>query len=636
MTVCLTVIILFQAGVIYQNYGRLWLSRAVRTYNLPSMERNALFLYGGKGAQFLEFISNSIDFDQPVVSPSGYDIFSEQSLLQFFLFPRAIIGCPCSSFLQGEAATEACTDCLLDPDRSVISIGAFPPTNLLEREKQFISFTDSTWYHGLFVPRTVLRNDSNSFIHMEVPLLRALFIDLGLLGLLVFLGAFMAFVIDEYLAWSDLLTLSIPLGVGSTTFILFVIARLGVRITLASYLLVVLTILTGCLAAQIARHKKLFPTIPKINKSNGQLSASQLPVVVVLTAGVVIMGIAALVISAICGHSSFDGIANWVLKGYAIAETGSVTAGSLWGGHGLSYPQNIHLMVALFRLADGDVVPGSKLAFTLFFFALLLGCYVFWRKFGVSREFALLGVLIIFSTPYIFEHATLSWANLTFSVYLVLGLFYLIDALKLQRSNQFWISGMLIGFAVWTRPEGVGYAIALGVTLVLIVLILRVQKRAIVFWLIPSSMVVLIWMTFSYQWMASDEIGSVMASFLPAFARGDLRPEIIGNLVSFAATRFTSVETWGLIIISSSVLLVGGVIRMRRRISLQIILTLIGVILFFLIPLFMFYAAGFNMEDPTVFLSVSFDRAQFHGVILLLVGAMLIFGGDKDEDKSYM
>jgi hypothetical protein len=642
ITVCLAAIAILQAGIVYKDYAKVWLSRTVRTYYLSSMERNTLFLYGSKGAQFIKFISSAIAFNEPVIMPSGYDIFSEQSLLQFFLFPRAIIGCPCSSFLQGEEATEECKTCLLDPDRSVISMGGFPPEGLLNSTKEFMNFQDSTWYHGLFVPLTASQNDDGPFILMETPLIKALLIDLTLLGLLFLLGALIVFNIDQRLSWTDVLTLSVPIGAGCLTFALFLVARLGVRITLGSYLAVMLAIFVCCLSMKLVRKRKLFPDVQKINPNNITRSIRRQPWVFILIAGVMLVAGVIMIISVICGHSSFDGIANWVLKGYAIAETGSVTAGSRWGGHGLSYPQNIHLLVALFRLADGDVVPGSKLLFPIYFFSLLLGCFGLWNKYGVRKEFSLLGVLCLSSTPIIFEHATLSWANLPFSVYLVLGVFYLIDAIKTQNKNKIWISGILSAAAVWTRPEGIGYALIIGLVLVVMVFIRKIRKSVIISCFAPSLLVILGWMTFSYKWMAGDEIGTVITNFIPALVKGDIRPGLIGQLLTYAVTRFASIGTWGFLFWIIIILLIGGAIRMRKTIPMEILTIFITALLFLLIPLFMFYVAGFNMDNPSVFLSVSFDRAQFHGAALLLTAAMVASLGnlapvnlDKGDDKSH-
>lgn len=625
-TVLIT-IVLYQVNLLFKDYARVWLSRMWRTKSLPSMERNVLFVYGNKGSQFIEFISRSVAFDQPVAVPNGYDVFSEQNLLQFFLFPRAIISCPCPSFLRDEGVSEACRSCLLDPTQSIPAIGSFPPNDLIAGEKQFLRFPGSDWYHGIYVPQSIPRNESQPFIHMDTPLIQAILVDLTLLIFLFLVGACISYSIDSRLKWNDLLALAIPLGAGSITFPLFVASWLGAYITLRSYIIWIAVILVGCVAFRIMTHRRLFPSLPKASHIFSFQGMRKHPLIVILATGLVILAALSLVIAVTRGHSSFDGIANWALKGYAIAETGSVTAGSQWGGHVLSYPQNIHLLIALFRLADGDVLPGSMLIFPAFCLALLAGCHDFWVRHGVRKEISLLGIALIFSTPVIFLHSTLDWGNLPFSAYLVLGVFYTVYGLEARRSNTFWIAGLLVAFATWTRPEGIGYAIALGVLLLVTGVILRVPKRFVYAWFVPIVLVATSWMIFSLRWIAGDEIGGVTKSFLSSFIRGDLRSGILGHLINYAGTRFTSMGTWGLLLLIAVVLLLGGAIRLRKGIPLQFAFVLAAALVNLAIPLFMFYAAAFDKTDLIGFLNVSFDRAQFHGAILLLAASLVGFTG---------
>jgi len=589
------------------------------------MQRNALFLYGNQGEKFLEFLSRSIAFDQPVILPSGYDIFSEQSLLQFFLFPRAVIGCPCSSFLEGEKASSACQACLLDPQRSVIAIGAFPPASILEGEKQFIPYTESDWYHGLYVPRGAPGNSSERFIHMSYPLLPALLIDALLLGLIFLLGMLIVLNVEPKLNWSELIAPSFPIGVGGITLPIFILSWLGHHITLVSYLSVICVLITGSAFTLWRRHVKLPPAIPRITEKAINTDDHPRLYRYILIGILVTITAASLIIAAIRGYSSFDGIANWALKGYAIAETGSVYAGNTWGGHGLSYPQNIHLIIALFRLSDGDVVPGSKLVFPLFCLSLLFGCYHFWVNRGVKKDISFLGSLMLFSVPFFFEHTTLGWANLPFSTYLVLGVLYLLRSLEQKNSKYSFLSGLLIAFAVWTRPEGIGYAITLLVIFLVARGVMKTSWQKVIIWIVPTLIIATLWLLFSVHSIAGDEIGIVLRSLWNGIIVCEFHIDALVQIVMYSLTRFTTINTWGILLICILVLLVEGIIVNRTYKQPYLIIVFCISIVFLIIPLFMFYATSFRLNDLTVFLSVSFDRAQFHGIILLFTTAFVGF-----------
>src|SRR3989304_4936448 len=116
-----------------------------------------------------------------------------------------------------------------------------------------------------------------------------------------------------------------------------------------------------------------------------------------------------------------DGIAIWSVKGYGIAAAESIFGARQWGAFGLHYPLNLPLAIAAVRLIDGDVLPGSKIVFALFYLTLVLGCYVFLLRGGMLARVAALGTLLIATTPIVLDHGTNGYANLPMAAYLVLG-----------------------------------------------------------------------------------------------------------------------------------------------------------------------------------------------------------------------
>jgi len=586
------------------------------------MERSALFVFGNNGAEFVEFIARSVPLDWPVVMPDGYVEFSNQNLLQFFLFPRAIVGCPCPSFLDADRVGEDCGACLLDPERSVPAIGAFPPAELLEGKKTFIPFPNSDWYHGVYVPLDSPDGPAMSFLHMDTPLAVALLIDVGLLALLIIVGASVTYSILGVAEFTDLAYLALPIGAGCVTLLLFILSWMGATLTLSTYLAVMMSLLVGSVVYRLANHRRLFPASRPISSINPIGSLAHRPWLGALIVWAIVLVTAAIVISIARGYSEYDGIANWALKGYAIAETGSVTAGSRWGGHVLSYPQNIHLLIALFRLADGDVLPGSKFLFPLFGLSMIIGCYAYWRRLGVRDELAVLGAGLILSTPVIFLHSTIGWGNLVFSTYIVLGVLFTAFSLGSRALGPFWIAGLLVGMAVWTRPEGIGFAIALFLWLLGTLIVLRARVRSALAWFIPTVVVASTWGTFSIRWIVGDEIGVVVTALVSSLASGNLRLEVISELLGYATRLFTSTGTWGFLFVASGVLLVLAAYRQKTKIPIQVSFVLGAAVICLGLPLFMFYAASFDRDDLATFLSVSFDRALFPGAILLLAGAL--------------
>jgi hypothetical protein len=72
-----------------------------------------------------------------------------------------------------------------------------------------------------------------------------------------------------------------------------------------------------------------------------------------------------------------------------------------------------------------------------------------------------LGTVLLASTPLLFTHATLGYANLPFTFYLTAGLLWGIEGLAEESRRKMVLAGVLLAQAGWTRPEG--YLFCLGV-----------------------------------------------------------------------------------------------------------------------------------------------------------------------------
>jgi hypothetical protein len=613
---------LFQFVHVFDNYSVLWLKRTYRTMSMPSMERNAINLVGSKGARYLEFLSRNITQDQPVVLPEGYGELSEQSILQFFLMPRRIPGCFCGEYLETGSLTDACVNCLLKEEHSLPAIGSFPPDGLLSREKDFIQFEDGNWYRGVYVPQNSKKNLGDIYMEMDFPVSRAIILDLFVIGLILLNGLVIGYVLDRTLGSVEYFSLAIPLSTGLLTWCIFISSWLGLKISLFMY--VIYLVLPMFIFAFIKRGQALnfLSSLAGERKRESVHSVGQgRNISLVLLGGFVFLALISVVISITRGYSLFDGISNWALKGYGIALERSVFAGKSWGGHGLSYPQNIHLQIAFFRLLDGDVLPGSKILFPLFGVSLLGGCYSFLRRHSIKPSLALLHTISIFTIPIFFLHTTIGWGNLVFSAYLVLAVCYLVLAHKTASDSKYLVGGSLLAFATWTRPEGIGYAILF---VLLFVTAEWLQRRRMLYrWLTPLIVISATWLTFSIQALRGDEIGDVIRNFGVAITRGEFELHQLSYILRYAWDQWTDFSTWGSLVYSLPILLLLSMILKHEDLKRSTILTVGAGVISILIPIFMFFVASFSKEDMSEFLWASFNRSQFHGLILIYTSLFL-------------
>ena len=87
----------WQLSIVAQRTILPWTKATWRTRELNGMGRSARFYLGRAGAEYLNFLRSVVPEDAPIVIPPGAVQFSEQNVLQFYLMPRAAVGCPCES-----------------------------------------------------------------------------------------------------------------------------------------------------------------------------------------------------------------------------------------------------------------------------------------------------------------------------------------------------------------------------------------------------------------------------------------------------------------------------------------------------------------------------------------------------------
>ncbi|MFV2045572.1 MAG: hypothetical protein ACC700_20350, partial [Anaerolineales bacterium] len=496
----LVAVVAFQMFLVISEYGWTWAKATLRTAQLPAMKRSSRFLFGSEGSDYIDFLTSVVPADKPVVKPEGTGGYAEQNLLQFFLLPRAIPASPCQS--AGDTS-DACATYLLAPSHYVPALGGFPEAYLIENDKELVEFSgDSGWFDGVYVPQNADVSlspspEPNTIVSWLLAGGRSL-LTYGLIYL-AGLAIVSPFLYQEARGWA--LSIAFPIGSGLMTWLVFLFAWLGIPLTAWTYLGAIALLASPPIFWILRRARSgvrpslqlgsIRPVLPRVK---GNWLATFVMVALILLLGL------SLTITIGRAYSIFDGIANWALKGYAIAYEGSIFAGRNWGGHALEYPQNLHLQIALFRFVDGDSLPGSKILFTLFFASLVAGCYFFWKSMRVQRSIALLGSLTLASVPVLFFHSTTGFANLPMSVYLILGALLFLDGAQSDSLAKQVVGSVLLGLSAWTRLEAALYALVLGMALFLVArLILRARFNPWALF-VPMFVIEIPWVLFYSQY----------------------------------------------------------------------------------------------------------------------------------------
>ncbi len=622
----------FQVYSIASGDGRLWISRIHRTYQMTSMERNARFYIGRSGSEFMQFIANTVPEDGfVVIVPKGV-IFAQQSLLQFFLMPRSIPNCGCDE--NPAQYSSSCIECLRNPKHYIPAIGDFPSPEVMEGWKTFIPYpVDSYLYHGIYVPTDSHPEQSVSPDNQASSLLVALCIDIVVCVAIFILGYLISDMMVQTPNKNPAVVAGIPIGMGTLTWATFLVSWAGIRITLLTYIAVyAVLIILIMLVRHRYYHSESFPHISLRNCTERIKDLKKHPLFLGLVSITILFSILTIVITIVRGYSTTDGIANWAIKGYATALEGTVYAGQKWGAHLITYPQNIHLMIALFRLVDGDILPGSKLIYALITISMFYGCYTAWRRREVPANVALLAALLVFTAPLLFKHATLGWANFIFTTYIVLGTIYWSEGLSEQKPGFLALGSALFAFAAWTRPEGIGFSLAIGFATLIVTWIKKRQRFApswILLWiLIPAT-----YLLFSATSMTTTEIGSSLGNFLTSITTGNLDLSPLLVTFKYALSNFQIVSTWGYVTWFILLLIVFVALFQRKGISEFALSIFTAALISFLYPIGIFFIAYFDKSDFFInFLNRQFDRAMMPALFLLFfILIEMIFRSNKQQ-----
>jgi hypothetical protein len=299
------------------------------------------------------------------------------------------------------------------------------------------------------------------------------------------------------------------------------------------------------------------------------------------------------------------------------------------------------LLVAVFRILDGDPLPGSKLLFPLLYASLLFGCYRFWIRQGLRSAEASLGTLLLAATPIMFWHATSGYANLAFTFYLCTSILWLIESMQESDGRKALIGGVLLALSVWTRPEGV----LMSAGAIAAVIVTRTwsgnRQPRLVPLILPPLLAAVSWAIFSRVNASGDaEAFDLSSRALKGVLAGDIRWTSIGVILKFVGGQLLRFRDWGFTLSLAAILsLVGLPLKDLRRESSKTSLIL-AIIVLSGVVFGAHYMAAYSPRGPSwvyEWLSLNFNRVFMPvGTLLTLLGFLTLRrkAGDKPIEAS--
>lgn len=460
---------------------------------------------------------------------------------------------------------------------------------------------------------------------------------------LLFIGAilFLGFITSRSILgrsdWLSFASLSLGIGAGFYTWIIFLTSWAGIPLNLISALITYAFLLALFTAAMRWSTSDTSASTARLDFHDEEDRARKWIVRGIWTV-IGILVASSVILSVGLSYYTWDAIANWSIKGYGIALEGSILAGSDWGSVGLSYPLNQPLLIGLFRILNDDPLPGSKLLFPIFYFALILGSYRFLRVRKVPALESSVAVLLLASTPIIFQHATIGYANLSFSFYLCLGVFWVLEGWQDSDRRKSLMGGILLALAIWTRPEGLLMSMGVAVTLIAIQFLNKGKSMHLIYVLAPQAIIASSWLIFTRLHSSFNaEAFELSGLAVDGILRGDLRWDAVLVIVRFIAGQILRYRDWGFTLAIAAVALLTTVrITKVKKDALQATLIALVIVLG-LIVFGSHYMAAYSPRGSSwvyEWLSLNFTRLVMPVGILLIIAACLSIANRLDETRG--
>lgn len=580
--------------------------------------RGANFNQSQKVADYIEFLQQNIPANARVILPSfgGDSKVLVNPYMQFFLAPREVLNC----------LNIECLQTISREDTYIVILGNLPKD--LFSDTPYIMF-DEHW--GLLPPDDYTSENISemvSFTSLGAIILAGVG-PLLWIAALILSGSTVAILL--YPGQERLLTIAFGYGLGFSLFSIGIILVNLVGFNLNTLLIIVMTMIIMVLPCSILfwRNRKLESENPQPGSGPKKIKFDFWTIIFIGLSGI------ATIFAVGKGYHRIDAIQIWGAKAYGIAADGTFAGVTNWGTNTLAYPLHIPGLIAAFRVLFGDLLPSSKLIFCGYYLATMMVGYFTLLGMGVRRWLSGLAVVLLFTTPIIFQHGTIGYANLPLTFYLLCGVvvFLPVFAGRITLGNLL-LSGLFFASAAWTRPEGLILSIICAGLLLFLVHFDKNHsfcwRKALIF-LAPLLVYLVFWQVIKQQMYPDPLTKSNLASdALLQIIRGDFHIRELFFIIKFLLQEMVSPNVWGAL---GVILLFAAfpVLFFRKSVSRAAKVMIATGGLFLAMIIGMYYLTSFDSaQDLSWWVTTGLNRMIFPGLVLLWLG---IIGAYQDLSK---
>jgi hypothetical protein len=568
--------------------------------------RSANFAFGKKIADYVKFVNETVPTDMPVIiSTVGPPALNRAAPLQMLLYPRSIARCAINSI--------GCYESYLNQGYAVLLFSESAVFENAEETDYRIAMFDESW--GVVLPAEAKPSDGTMTGFSS--LIMIFFSGLSTFVVFVLLTIPGTLLIDKNLPALPLaLKISLGFGIGTGLYTLLCFIPL-----LAGYVVTPILAGGGIIFLWLAT---MLLTRPRLNPLKKLLEIQLDPWLFVL----IVPTLLGAVLAVGFGYHITDEWNIWGPKGYGLTLVPVREAARYWGGTTTAYPLNIPILIATSQALFSEQLPQSKLIFPFYHLALTLGIFGFLNT-RTRRNTAALAALAIATTPVIFRHGTLAYANLPTSILLLFGsfLFMLSEREEHQtRSRTIMWGSITLALASWTRPEAVQASLIVVISFFALEFFKkRPTLKNTLAALMPVTCYLIFWQFISPIIYAGNDFNSTLfQTGIAQILNGVFRDaELVFILKAFIIDIF-SLELWGLLF--WILIPIGVVLLFSKRTPAHLNVLIIGGGLNILAVLTGYYLLAFidfQNKDISWWVSTGLDRLAMPGVLMLALGIIL-------------
>jgi len=262
--------------------------------------------------------------------------------------------------------------------------------------------------------------------------------------LILLLGIQITIAIKLKATWYERLSLSFLLGIGISTFVLYLLARfVNLNFSLTNTFCVI-----GVLDLVLfwIKHHEIVDFFRNVKARNTKRKIK--PRQILFWGFIMLIFIYTLINNVMWPITDWDALALYDFRAKVLlVNTNFLDAAVKNHFYFAQYPL-LTSLTHLFIYQAGANNP--KFIYSMFYLSFVLIFYSLLKR-NITQKKAMLFTLILALTPEIFNHAIIAYTNLPYLTLLCSGVLYLLSWMKTRDRSEIVLSALLVGLSIWTR-----------------------------------------------------------------------------------------------------------------------------------------------------------------------------------------